>query len=102
MGQQAPKAAGHRVQDAPPRVDHLRERRAARDVEVAHVASAHVECRLVRLGVQGRVDRLEQRVSDALVDEGAHARQHDRHHQRERERQPQPDGQPVHPLARSL
>ena len=49
-----------------------------------------------------RVDRLEQRVPDALVDEGAHARQHGRHHQREGERQPQPDGQPVHPLARSL
>ena len=76
----------------PPRVQQLRERGTTADVAIAEVgASTRVRDSLRRLGAKRLIDGGEQRVSDALVDEEAHAREHDRHRDCEGEREPQPD-----------
>ena len=63
-------------------------------------ASAGMRDGLRGLRSKRLVNRAEQRLTDAQIDEKTHAREHDGHRDRKGERQPKSDRQPVQPLSR--
>ncbi len=75
----------------------LGERRTVRDIGVDEAATfMRVARRLSGLRSKRLIDRGDERVADAHVDEETHSREDCSHHDRERERQTNADGQGFH------